>query len=171
MGGGGIRAYLIPERGELYSAERFYPINSQRLQQAALSAIAALSLWNNDIRREVAENHPLITIIRASLSHPHTGVRFAACQCVRALSRLVAVVRTSLVDSGLGMKVYGVFLNKTEDRRVMFAASSVICNLVNDFSPLRPVSGSSGSSFSRSLIPTGYVRTRSNRTAGRPHEV
>jgi len=61
------------------------------------------------------------------------------CQCVRALSRLVAVVRTSLVDSGLGMKVYGVFLNDGEDRRVMFAASSVICNLVNDFSPLRPV--------------------------------
>jgi hypothetical protein len=39
------------------------------------------------------------------------------------------------------MKVYGVFLNENEDRRVMFAASSVICNLVNDFSPLRPVSG------------------------------
>ncbi|KAF9651456.1 ARM repeat-containing protein [Thelephora ganbajun] len=109
------------------------------LREAALSAIAALSLWNNDIRREVAENYSLIATIRASLSHPHTGVRFAACQCVRALSRLVAVVRTSLVDSGLGMKVYGVFLNEDEDRRVMFAASSVICNLVNDFSPLRPV--------------------------------
>jgi len=39
------------------------------------------------------------------------------------------------------MKVYGVFLNESEDRRVMFAASSVICNLVNEFSPLRPVGG------------------------------
>jgi len=57
------------------------------------------------------------------------------------------VVRTSLVDSGLGMKVYGVFLNEDEDRRVMFAASSVICNLVNDFSPLRPVSDLSDLSF------------------------
>lgn len=117
------------------------------LQQAALSAIAALSLWNNDIRREVAENYSLIAVIRVSLSHPHTGVRFAACQCVRALSRLVAVVRTGLVDSGLGMKVYGVFLNEDEDRRVMFAASSVICNLVNDFSPLRPVGGPPDSSL------------------------
>ena len=39
------------------------------------------------------------------------------------------------------MKVYGVFLNEDEDRRVTFAASSVICNLVNEFSPLRPVGG------------------------------
>ena len=39
------------------------------------------------------------------------------------------------------MKVYSVFLDEDEDRRVMFAASSVICNLVNDFSPLRPVGG------------------------------
>lgn len=60
---------------------------------------------------------------------------------------MVAVVRTSLVDSGLGMKVYGVFLNEVEDRRVMFAASSVICNLVNDFSPLRPVGGFTSLSF------------------------
>ena len=53
------------------------------------------------------------------------------------------------MDSGLGMKVYGVFLNDDEDRRVMFAASSVICNLVNDFSPLRPVGGPPDLSFSR----------------------
>lgn len=112
-----------------------------------------MSLWNNDIRREVAENYSLIAIIRASLSHPHTGVRFAACQCVRALSRLVAVVRTSLVDSGLGMKVYNVFLNEDEDRRVMFAASSVICNLVNDFSPLRPVGEPPDLTFFKELNP------------------
>jgi hypothetical protein len=37
------------------------------------------------------------------------------------------------------MAVYQVFLKEDEDRRVTFAASSVICNLVNDFSPLRTV--------------------------------
>ena len=104
-----------------------------------MTTIAALSLWNNDIRREVTDNTHLIDIINASLSHSHVGVRYAACQCVRALSRLVAVVRTSLLDSGLGIKVYRVFLKEDEDRRVTFAASSVICNLVNDFSPLRTV--------------------------------
>lgn len=68
---------------------------------------------------------------------------------------MVAVVRTSLVDSGLGMKVYSVFLNEDEDRRVMFAASSVICNLVNDFSPLRPVGSFSGLYFLRSSTRIG----------------
>jgi hypothetical protein len=48
-------------------------------------------------------------------------------------------VRTSLLDSGLGLKVFRVFLKEDEDRRVTFAASSVICNLVNEFSPLRSV--------------------------------
>ena len=142
-----------------------FAIGSLEFRQAALSAIAALSLWNNDIRREVAENYSLIAIIRASLSHPHTGVRFAACQCVRALSRLVAVVRTSLVDSGLGMKVYGVFLNEGEDRRVMFAASSVICNLVNDFSPLRPVSNPSILHFTSNSTWAGDARARPDFTA------
>lgn len=104
-----------------------------------MTTIAALALWNNEIRREVTDNRHLTDVIRASLSHSHVGVRYAACQCVRALSRLVSVVRTSLLDSGLGMAVYKVFLKEDEDRRVTFAASSVICNLVNDFSPLRNV--------------------------------
>jgi len=53
------------------------------------------------------------------------------------------------MDGGLGMKVYGVFRNESEDRRVMFAASSVVCNLVNDFSPLRSVGGPSDLHFAR----------------------
>ena len=57
------------------------------------------------------------------------------------------------MDSGLGMKVYNVFLNEDEDRRVMFAASSVICNLVNDFSPLRPVGEPPDLTFFKELNP------------------
>lgn len=50
------------------------------------------------------------------------------------------------MDSGLGMSVFkDVFCEKEggkeEDKRVLFAASNVICNLVNDCSPLRMVSG------------------------------
>ena len=61
------------------------------------------------------------------------------------------------MDSGLGMKVYSVFLNEDEDRRVMFAASSVICNLVNDFSPLRPVGFLFRISFTGNLARIGHA--------------
>ncbi len=45
------------------------------------------------------------------------------------------------MDTGLGMDVYTkIFCRDREDRRVVFAASAVICNLVNECSPLRPVS-------------------------------
>lgn len=111
------------------------------LREAAFTAIAAIALFENDIRCEITDNLHLIPYIQASLSHRHVGVRYAACQCVRALSRAVAVVRTNIVDTGLGMSVFQMLVNGIgkEDRRVMLAVSYVICNLVNDFSPLRQV--------------------------------
>ena len=66
-------------------------------------------------------------------------------------------LRTNLVDSGVGLEVMkiimqGLVMNKDgrlvkvareeqveKDRRVLGAALTVICNCVNDFSPLRTV--------------------------------
>ncbi|KZT09593.1 ARM repeat-containing protein [Laetiporus sulphureus 93-53] len=107
------------------------------LREAALTAVAMLSLFNDDIRCAVAGQLGLIPAIQISLSHPHIGIRYAACQCVRAISRSVAVLRTNMIDSGLGMAAYQVFQKQVEDRRITFAASSVVCNLVNECSPLR----------------------------------
>ncbi|KAL6300508.1 ARM repeat-containing protein [Sparassis latifolia] len=109
------------------------------LREAALTAIAAISLFDDDIRGDVTDKLKLIPSIQTSLSHQHVGVRYAACQCVRALSRSVAVLRTNIVDTGLGMAVYQLFQKQDEDRRVTYAASAVICNLANDCSPLRTV--------------------------------
>lgn len=50
----------------------------------------------------------LLPLVQAALVHRHAGTRYPACQCVRALSRAVAVLRTNIVDSGLGMAVFGV---------------------------------------------------------------
>jgi hypothetical protein len=108
--------------------------------KAALTTIAALSLFDNATRREFTDDGQLVTAIGVSLSHHHIGVRYAACQCVRALSRAVAVIRTNLVDSGIGITVFNIFKKPGEDRRVTYAALSAVCNLVNEFSPLRPVS-------------------------------
>lgn len=111
-------------------------------QQAALTTLAALTLFSNDIRRALTDDlsYPFLPYIHISLvSHKHVGVRYAACQCVRALSRGVGVVRTGLVDSGIGLRVFEVFKKEGEDRRVLGAALAAVCNIVNEFSPLKPV--------------------------------
>jgi armadillo repeat-containing protein 8 len=59
---------------------------------------------------------------------------------VRVLSRAVAIIRTNIVDSGLGATVFQIFKKEDEDRNVTNAALLAVCNIVNDFSPLRPVS-------------------------------
>jgi armadillo repeat-containing protein 8 len=82
----------------------------------------------------------MIPTILASLSHRHVGVRFAACQCVRVLGRAVKVIRTNIFDSGLGKSVFQIFKKQDEDRNVTNAALSAMCNIVNEFSPLRLVS-------------------------------
>jgi hypothetical protein len=107
------------------------------LREAALTTIAVLALTDNDIRRDVTDGQRLLPPLASALTHRHTGVRYAACQCVRALSRSVAVTRTSLVDSGLGSALFGVFAKEDEDRRVVHAALAAVCNLVNQYSPLR----------------------------------
>ena len=67
------------------------------------------------------------------------------------------MLRTNIVDGGLGMRVFGVFWRgvgalgdgmdvetggkvEREDRRVLGAALAAVCNIVNDFSPLKSVS-------------------------------
>jgi hypothetical protein len=94
----------------------------------------------------------------------HVGTRHAACQLIRALSRSVSVLRTSIVDSGLGMVIFRVFMDgwfidaegkfidgkekgdeggkrkeDGEDRRVVAAALAGVCNVVNEFSVLKAV--------------------------------
>lgn len=44
-----------------------------------------------------------------------------------------------MVDTGLGMAVFQIFKKEDEDRRVLLAALRAVCNIVNEFSPLRPV--------------------------------
>ncbi|GLB39316.1 putative ARM repeat-containing protein [Lyophyllum shimeji] len=174
------------------------PESVTSLREAALTAIAAISLFDNDVRRALTEpfpsyhgygygasflppsppdfsrsssppssspphggngSPPLLSVLLASLAHPAPGVRYAACQCVRAMSRAVAVLRTNIIDSGLGVAVWRMCVKgqgrarrgkdaggkdgkggkAEEDKRVLGAALAAVCNMVNDFSPLRQV--------------------------------
>jgi len=221
---GGLWNFSLP-----ISSKVFQLTEAPRVQ-ATLLLLATLAFPSDDIRRQIAspsspsspsssnpssQNPPgpqrslLPTISIALRSKRHVGTRHAACQCVRAMSRAVSVLRTSIVDSGLGMEVLKVVMGgsnrspsagKTEtgeivdsgvgtssagwgrwggvserdedrmdvgdggvaenmdvgveksdegkdgdglgeDRRVLSAALAAVCNIVNDFSPLRPVSG------------------------------
>ncbi|KAI0373038.1 ARM repeat-containing protein [Pilatotrama ljubarskyi] len=113
------------------------PESVSRLREAALTAVAAIALFDTDIRTAVTDDLRLIPAIQASLSNHHVGVRYAACQCARALSRAVSALRTNIVDTGLGLAVFQLFMKQDEDRQVLHAASAVICNILTNFSPLR----------------------------------
>ncbi|KAI0647434.1 ARM repeat-containing protein [Trametes meyenii] len=113
------------------------PESVSRLREAALTAVAAISLFDLDIRTALMEDLRLLPAIQTSLLNRYAGVRYAACQCVRALSRSVSALRTNIVDTGLGMAVFQVFMKQGENKQVLYAASAVVCNMLTDFSPLR----------------------------------
>ncbi|KAJ8522891.1 hypothetical protein ONZ45_g602 [Pleurotus djamor] len=113
------------------------PESLSSLREAALVALAAISLFDDDIRRKITDDFQLLPYIHVCISHRHVGVRYAACQCIRALSRSVSVMRTTLYDSDLGLKMLEILMKDDEDRRVTSAALAAVCNLLIDFSPLR----------------------------------
>ena len=138
--------------------------------QGALIALAALAFPLDDIRIMITESDPptLPYLLRA-LSHPSFGVRAAACQLTRALSRTVSLVRTSLVDCGISDAVIETLHREVANRSlrsprvdedlvweqqgyevvwgnrsytVEITAMMTLCNLIADFSPLKEVSQS-----------------------------
>jgi hypothetical protein len=139
-----------------------------RSREAALLALASLSFNYEPTRSQIADAAPpVLPLVCTALSHPSYGVRAAACQLARALSRTVAILRTSLVDSGVGEEVVETLRREVARRQLVaedgpidtrdwdvtaeeelgnrawtveVAATATICNLVTDFSPLKAVS-------------------------------
>lgn len=149
------------ERGELGHDA------ASRMREGALLALASLCFQYEPTRSAIADSPTsVLSLVRAALLHPSYGVRAAACQLARALSRTVAILRTSLVDSGVGEEVIETLRREVARRKeegddgpsdggfdilpeeevgerqftVEVAATATICNLVTDFSPLKAVS-------------------------------
>jgi hypothetical protein len=66
------------------------------------------------------------------------NVLIAACGAIRALSRSVSILRTTLIDNGVAMPVFRLLQHP--EIEVQIAATATVCNLVTDVSPMREVS-------------------------------
>lgn len=101
--------------------------------------MAALTFQRDEIRRTLVDSTSpaLLPLIVPSLSAGDLGIRIAACRLVRALSRSISILRTSLVDAGVAEKLIGILKDDDEDAEVKQEATATICNLVLKFSPVK----------------------------------
>ncbi|KAL4948022.1 armadillo-type protein [Aspergillus filifer] len=124
-----------------------------RYRENILKALAALVPFKDEYRKAVCENGVVPYIIDSLKPFPTqepsesstsgnaaadgnpTPTLLAACGAARMLTRSVSVLRTSLIDAGVSTPLF--VLIKHPDIEVQIAATSVICNLALDFSPMK----------------------------------
>ncbi|KAF9980317.1 Armadillo repeat-containing protein 8 [Modicella reniformis] len=105
-----------------------------KLKENSLLALAAISQMKEDCRKKVIDAKVLPHIVRA-MSHPSVGVRAAACQCTRSLSRSVKNLRTDLVDAGIETPLFELLSDS--DPGVLSSATATLCNIVLDVCPMK----------------------------------
>ncbi|KAG0263302.1 hypothetical protein DFQ27_001823 [Actinomortierella ambigua] len=110
------------------------PGQKDKLKENSLLALAAISQMKEDCRSKVIDTKVLPHIV-AAMTHPSVGVRIAACQCTRSLSRSVKNLRTCLVDAGIEEPL--LQLLSDSDPGVLSCATATLCNIVLDFSPMK----------------------------------
>lgn len=134
-----------------------------KVREAILTALASLASIRDDYRKTIIENG-VVPFVIESLKPYHrlnigggndgmvgttpqdssprienpSGVILAACGATRSLSRSVTTLRTSLMDAGVAAPLF--VLLKHHDVSVQVSATTVISNLVLEFSPMREVS-------------------------------
>ncbi|KAJ3191551.1 Armadillo repeat-containing protein 8 [Irineochytrium annulatum] len=110
--------------------------NFEKIKENALIGLSAVCYHREDCRKQVIDAKLLPHIV-LGMSSPLQGVRSAACQCVRSLSRSVKCLRTALVDAGVVFPVIRLLSDESEG--VRSSACATVCNLVLDFSPMKAI--------------------------------
>lgn len=126
-----------------------------RYREGILKALASLAPFKDDYRKAICDNGVVPYIIDSLKPRPSepsdaaTGTKntaadgnptptiLAACGAARMLTRSVSVLRTSLIDAGVATPLFELI--KYPDIEVQIAATTVICNLALDFSPMKEV--------------------------------
>ncbi|CZS88541.1 related to armadillo repeat protein [Rhynchosporium agropyri] len=140
-----------------------------KVREGVLKALAALLPFKDEYRKAAVEQGIMPYIVSSMIENPRkpsvkskkksdkspdgssdeeskgeygtnpVEVLIAACGAVRALSRSVSILRTTLIDNGVADPVFQLLQHP--DVEVQIAATAAICNLVTDVSPMRePIS-------------------------------
>ncbi|KAK0122119.1 hypothetical protein ONS95_010380 [Cadophora gregata] len=140
-----------------------------KVRESVLKAIAALVPFKDEYRKAIVDQGMMPYIVSSMSASPRkpsakskkkndkasddssddeskgdygtnpVEVLIAACGAVRALSRSVSVLRTTLIDNGVAEPVFQLLQHP--DIEVQIAATATVCNLLTDVSPMRePIS-------------------------------
>jgi len=143
-------------------------VHKIKVRESSLKAIAALVPFKDEYRKAIVDQGMTPYIVESMSSNPgkpsprtseqservinssgddragqgygfnSVDVLIAACGAIRALSRSVGILRTTLIDNGVAMPVFRLLQHP--DVEVQIAATATVCNLVTDVSPMREVS-------------------------------
>lgn len=126
--------------------------HKMKVKEGTMKCLASLALFKDDYRKAIIEagavpillssmkpfDPPIPTPESAQVTpvqdHP-PSVLTAACGAIRALSRSVAILRTSLIDAGVASPLIALLNHRNVEVRI--ASTATVCNLVLDFSPMR----------------------------------
>ena len=141
-------------------------VHKMKVRESSLKAIAALVPFKDEYRKAIVDQGMIPYIVESMSPNPgkptpKTGekvenstnggmeplpdgfgknsanVLIAACGAIRALSRSVSILRTTLIDNGVAIPVFKLL--KHQDVEIQIAATATVCNLVTDISPMRDV--------------------------------
>ncbi|XP_072469657.1 armadillo repeat-containing protein 8 isoform X1 [Notamacropus eugenii] len=107
--------------------------HAHELRQAAFKLYASLGANDEDIRKKIIETENMMDRIVNALSESSIKVRLAAVRCLHSLSRSVQQLRTSFQDHAVWKPLMKVLQNAPDE--ILVVASSMLCNLLLEFSP------------------------------------
>ena len=142
-------------------------VHKIKVRESSLKAIAALVPFKDEYRKTIVDQGMIPYIVESMSPNPGkptpksgekiekatkpaneplphgygnntVNVLIAACGAIRALSRSVSILRTTLIDNGVAIPVFKLL--KHPDVEIQIAATATVCNLVTDISPMRDVS-------------------------------
>ncbi|TVY25892.1 Uncharacterized protein LHYA1_G005254 [Lachnellula hyalina] len=147
-------------------------VHKVTVRESSLKALAALVPFKDEYRKAIVDQGMIPYIVESMNSNPSKpssnisdpaervinnsnatrigqgygvnsiDVLIAACGAIRALSRSVGILRTTLIDNGVAMPVFRLLQHP--DIEVQIAATATVCNLVTDVSPMREAIAEAG---------------------------
>eukprot|EP00794_Sanderia_malayensis_P017631 gene17631-19385_t len=112
-------------------------MSEQGLKEGAFKVYAALAANDEKIRKRVVDStDKLSPALHDALLSDCPALQIASLQCLLSLSRSVQQLRSTFQDVTLWQRILDILQTSTSDD-VISVASSVLCNLLLDFSPCK----------------------------------